>query len=154
MLITEASTASKKKKYPLPLIYETLRSINKVKLYTKLDVRAAFHKIKITEKDEWMIAFRTRYGLFEWLVTPFGLANAFNIFQRYINWALRDFLDEFCSAYVDDILIHINDSRTEHQKQVKKSFKTFAGGRIATRCQQMRIRGENDKVFRFHHRKK
>ena len=67
-----------------------------------------------------MIAFRTRYGFFEWFVTPFGLANALNTFQRYINWALRDFLNEFCSAYVDDILIYIDGSRTEHQKQVKK----------------------------------
>ena len=64
-----------------------------------------------------MTAFRTRYGLFEWLVIPFGLANAFNTFQRYINWALRIFLNEFCSAYVDDILIYIDGSRTEHQKQ-------------------------------------
>ena len=111
---------TKKDRYPLPSIYETLRSIGKAKWYTKLDVRAAFHKIRITEGDEWMTAFRTRYGFFEWLVTPFGLANAPSTFQRYINWALRDFLDEFCSAYVDDILIYIDGSRTEHQKQVKK----------------------------------
>ena len=68
-----------------------------------------------------MITFKTRYGFFEWLVTPFGLANAFNTFQKYINWALRDFLNEFCSINVDDILIYIDGSRTEHQKQVKKN---------------------------------
>ena len=79
---------TKKDKYLLPLIYETLRNIGKTKWYIKLDVRAAFHKIRITEKDEWMIAFKTRYGLFEWLVIPFGLANTLNIFQKYINWAV------------------------------------------------------------------
>ena len=100
----------------MPLIYETLRNIGKAKWYTKLDVRAAFHKIKITERDEWMTAFRTRYGFFEWLVIPFGLVNAFSTFQKYINWALRDFLDEICSAYVDDILIYIDGPRTKHQK--------------------------------------
>ena len=105
------------------MIYETFRNIGKAKWYIKLDVRTAFHKIRITESDEWMIAFRTRYGFFEWLVTPFGLANAFNTFQRYINWALRDFLNEFCLVYVDDILIYIDGSRTEHQKQVKKVLK-------------------------------
>ena len=114
---------TKKDRYPLPLIYETLRNIGKAKWYTKFDVRTAFHKIKIAEKDEWMIAFRTRYGFFEWLVTPFGLANAFNTFQKYINWALKDFLNEFCSAYIDDILIYIDGSRTEHQKQIKKILK-------------------------------
>ena len=114
---------TKKDRYLLPLIYETFRNIGKAKLYTKLDVRTSFHKIRITERDEWMTAFKTRYGLFERLVIPFGLTNAFNIFQRYINWAFRIFLNEFCSVYVDDILIYIDGSRTEHQKQVKKVLK-------------------------------
>ena len=102
---------TKKDRYPLPLIYETLRNIGKAKWFTKLDVIAAFYKIRIAEGDEWMTAFRTRYGLFEWLVTPFRLANAPSTFQKYINWAMRDYLDEFCSAYVDDILIYTNGSR-------------------------------------------
>ena len=114
---------TKKNKYLLPLIYETLRSIGKTKWYIKLDVRTTFHKIRIAEKDEWMTAFRTKYGLFEWLVIPFGLANAFNTFQKYINWAFRDFLNKFCLAYVDEILIYTDSSRTEHQKQVKKGLK-------------------------------
>jgi hypothetical protein len=54
---------TKKDRYPLPLIYETLRNISRARWFTKLDVVAAFHKIRITEGDEWMTAFRTRYGL-------------------------------------------------------------------------------------------
>ena len=101
------------------MIYEFFWNIAKIKWYTKFDVRTVFHKIKITEKNEWMITFRTKYGLFEWFVIPFGLANVFNIFQKYINWVFRIFLNEFCSVYVDDILIYTNNSRIEHQKQVK-----------------------------------
>ena len=111
---------TRKDRYPLPLVYETLRNIGKAKWFSKLDVVAAFHKIRIAEGDEWMTAFRTRYGLYEWMVTPFGLANAPSTFQRYINWALRDYLDEFCSAYVDDILIYTDGSRKEHQEHVQK----------------------------------
>jgi len=111
---------TKKDRYPLPLIYETLRNIGKAKWFTKLDVAAAFHKIRIAEGEEWKTAFRTRYGLYEWLVTPFGLANAPSTFQKYINWALRDFLDEFCSAYVDDILVYSSGSRKEHREHVRK----------------------------------
>jgi transposase InsO family protein len=111
---------TRKDRYPLPLIYETLRNIGRAKWYTKLDVIAAFHKIRIAEGDEWMTAFRTRYGLFEWMVTPFGLANAPSTFQKYINWALRDYLDEFCSAYIDDILIYTDGSRKQHQEHVRK----------------------------------
>jgi hypothetical protein len=111
---------TKKDRYPLPLINETLERIGKARWFTKLDVIAAFHKIRIAEGDEWLTAFRTRYGLYEWLVTPFGLANAPSTFQRYINWTLRDFLDEFASAYMDDILVFSSGGLSEHRKHVKQ----------------------------------
>src|ERR1700688_2441709 len=111
---------SRKDRYPLPLIHETLRTIGKAKWFTKLDVIAAFHKIRIAEGDEWKTAFRTRYGLYEWLVTPFGLANAPSTFQKYINWTLRDYLDEFCSAYVDDVLVYSEGTLAEHREHVRK----------------------------------
>lgn len=118
---------TRKDRYPLPLIRETLHNIGKAKWFTKLDVVAAFHKIRIQKGDEWKTAFRTRYGLFEWLVTPFGLANAPSTFQRYINWALREYLDEFCSAYVDDILIYTNGTKEDHQVHVKKVLAKLHG---------------------------
>ena len=62
------ATISKKDRCPLPLINDTLEHISKATWFTKLDVIAAFHKIRIEEGSEWMTAFRTRYGLFEWLV--------------------------------------------------------------------------------------
>ncbi|OAQ59084.1 retrovirus polyprotein [Purpureocillium lilacinum] len=107
---------TKKDRYPLPLIEETLRSLSKAKRLTKLDVIAAFHKLRVAEGDEWKTAFRTRYGLYEWLVTPFGLTGAPATFQRYINHTLRKFLDEFCSAYIDDILIYSSGSLADHRK--------------------------------------
>ena len=56
---------TRKDRYPLPLIYKTLRNIRRAKWYTKLDMIAAFHKIRIIEGDEWKTAFRTRYSLYE-----------------------------------------------------------------------------------------
>ncbi|KJZ68644.1 hypothetical protein HIM_11963 [Hirsutella minnesotensis 3608] len=111
---------TKQDRYPLPLIDETLRSLSKAKWLTKLDVIAAFHKIRVEKGDEWKTAFRTRYGLYEWLVTPFGLTGAPATFQRYINHTLRDFLDEFCSAYIDDILIYSSGSLADHRNKMKQ----------------------------------
>jgi len=111
---------TKRDRYPLPLIHETLQRISKARWFTKLDVTAAFHKIRIAEGDEWKTAFRTRFGLYEWLVTPFGLTNAPSTFQRYINWTLREFLDDFVSAYLDDVLIFTEGSRAHHRKQVMR----------------------------------
>ncbi|POS82307.1 hypothetical protein EPUL_006356, partial [Erysiphe pulchra] len=65
-----------KNRYPIPLISETLDRLSKAQYFTKLDVIAAFNRIRIAEGDEWKTAFRTRYGLFESLVMPFGLTNA------------------------------------------------------------------------------
>ena len=110
---------TRKDRYPLPLIRETLRSISHAKWLTKLDVTAAFHKIRIAEGDEWKTAFRTRYGLYEWLVTPFGLTGAPATFQRYINHTLREYLDNFASAYIDDILIYSDGSLDDHRQKVK-----------------------------------
>jgi hypothetical protein len=117
---------TKKDRYPIPLIQETLNQIGRAKWFTKLDVSAAFHKIRIAKGQEWMTAFRTRYGLYEWLVTPFGLANAPSTFQKYINWALREHLDEFCSAYLDDVLVYTNGSLDEHHAHVRTILKKLA----------------------------
>ncbi|KAM4063649.1 reverse transcriptase (RNA-dependent DNA polymerase) [Hirsutella rhossiliensis] len=107
-------------RYPLPLLSETLRTIAKARWFTKVDVIAAFHKIRVAPADEEKTAFRTRYGSFEWLVVPFGLTGAPAAFQRYINSVLQDYLDDFVSAYIDDVLIFSSGSLQDHRDKVGK----------------------------------
>jgi hypothetical protein len=52
-------------RYPLPLIRETLKRLAKVRYYTKMNVRAAFHKLHIKKENKWKTAFRTKFGLFK-----------------------------------------------------------------------------------------
>jgi hypothetical protein len=111
-----------KNRYPLPLIQETLTRLSKAKWFTKLDLRGAYNLVRIAEGEEWKTAFRTRYGHFEYNVMPFGLTNAPASFQHFINDTLRDFLDVFCTAYLDDILIY-SDSLAEHQIHVRQVLK-------------------------------
>ncbi|SLM41524.1 reverse transcriptase domain protein [Lasallia pustulata] len=113
------NTITVKNRYPLPLIKETLDRLCNAVVYTKLDIIAAFNRLRIAKGEEWKTAFRTRYRLYEYLVMPFGLANAPSSFQHYINDTLRDYLDVFCTAYIDDILIYSN-SQEEHAVHVKK----------------------------------
>ncbi|KAI0995327.1 hypothetical protein K3495_g12855 [Podosphaera aphanis] len=114
------NAATKSDRYPLPLISDTIRNLTKAKWFTKLDVVAAFHKIRMGEGEEWKTAFRTRYGSFEWLVTPFGLSGAPATFQRYMNSILREYLDDFCTAYIDDVLVYTSGSKQEHDQKVRK----------------------------------
>ena len=108
-----------KNRYPLPLIKETLERVCKAKIFSKIDVITAFNKLRIKEGEEWKTAFRTRYGLYEYLVMPFGLANGPSSFQTYINNVLHGMLDVFCTAYIDNILIYSN-TKKEHQQHVRK----------------------------------
>ena len=110
---------TKKDRYPLPLIEETLARLARAKVFTKLDVRQAFYRIRMKESVEDLTTFRTRYGSYKYKVLPFGLCNGPASFQRYINDILFDYLYDFCTAYVDDILIYSEDP-LEHDAQVKK----------------------------------
>ena len=107
-----------KDRYPLPLIDETLTRIAKAKIVTKIDIRDAYNLIRIKEGDEWKTALRTRYGLFEFLVMPFGLTNAPATFQRYVNETLRPYLDQFCTAYLDDVLVY-SENTEDHTTHVR-----------------------------------
>jgi len=108
-----------KNRHPLPLIAESLERLAKAKWYTKLDIRDAYHRIRIKEGDEWKTAFRTRYGHFEYLVMPFGLTNAPAAFQAYINQALAGLVDISCVVYLDDILV-FSDTEEDHIGHVKE----------------------------------
>ena len=105
-----------KNRHPLPLISETLDRLQGSKIYTKLDLKDAYYRIRIKEGDEWKTAFRTRYGHFEYLIMPFGLANAPATFQAYISQALLGLVDITCVVYMDDILIYSDDDSQSHRR--------------------------------------
>ena len=89
------------------------------KVFSKIDVRDAYHRIPIREGDQWKTAFRTRYGHFEYLVMPFGLANAPATFQVYIHRAFAGLVDVVCIVYLDDILVFSNNEN-EHWAHVQE----------------------------------
>ncbi|KAI0993325.1 hypothetical protein K3495_g14859 [Podosphaera aphanis] len=105
-------------RHSLPLISETLSQLSHARYYSKLDIISAFNKPRIKEGDEWKAAFTCRYGLFEPTVLPFGVCNGPASFQSYINHALRGLLDNFWTAYMDDILIY-SENLAEHRHHVK-----------------------------------
>jgi Reverse transcriptase (RNA-dependent DNA polymerase) len=103
-----------KNRHPLLLIDETLDRLVGAQVFTKLDLKDAYHRVRIRKGYEWKTAFRTRYGHFEYLVMPFGLANTPAIFQAYINTALAGLLDRFVVVYLDDILIYSKNIEEHH----------------------------------------
>jgi len=108
---------TKKDRYPLPLIGEALDRLRTAKYYTKLDIKDAYHNVRIKKGDQWKTTFTTKYGTYEYLVMPFGLTNAPAAFQRWINRTLQSYIDICCIVYLDDVLIY-SDSLEQHQKHV------------------------------------
>ena len=102
---------TRKDKYPALLIDKIFQRIVIAKVYTKLDIRHAFHRIRMHPESEELTAFKTRYGAYQYKVIPFGLCNGPAIFQRYINKALKGLLNVTCTAYADNILIYSEDPR-------------------------------------------
>lgn len=86
-------------------MYEKLQD---AAIFTKLDLRNAYHLVRTREGDEWKTAFETPLGHFEYLVMPFGLTNAPAIFQALVNDVLRDFCMCLC-LFIWTTLIYSKD---------------------------------------------
>lgn len=111
---------TRKNRYPLPLIDSLLDRLREARYFTKLDLRGAYHLIRIAAGDEWKTAFRSRYGSFEYMVMPFGMCNAPSTFQHFINNIFHDLLDRHVNPYLDDILNYTPDDLPLHISQVRE----------------------------------
>ncbi|SYW83661.1 uncharacterized protein UHO2_06861 [Ustilago hordei] len=118
-----------KNRAPLPLIEEQLFLLRKARIYTKLDLRAAYNLIRIAKGDEWKTAFGTQLGLYEYLVMPFGLANAPAHFQSFINDIFRDIIGIYVVVYLDDFLI-FSDTEEAHVKHVTEVLTHLRSNRL------------------------
>ena len=99
--------------------------MSKARYYTTLDVYGVYNLLRVAEEDEWKMAFRTRYRLYESLIMPFDLTNAPADFQCFINDVLHPFLDAFCIAYLDNIRIY-SETLEEHQAHIMKVLETLS----------------------------
>ena len=114
----ELNAVTIKNRYSLFLISQFLVLVQGATIFTKLDLRSAYHSIRIRKDDEWKTAFRCRYRHYEYRVMPFGLTNASATFQAHIHVILREFLDFFLVVYLNDILIFFK-TKKEHAEHVR-----------------------------------
>ncbi|KAF7640779.1 hypothetical protein LDENG_00014940, partial [Lucifuga dentata] len=124
-----------KNRYPLPLIASAFELLQGAQVFTKLDLRNAYHLVRIREGDEWKTAFNTSSGHYEYLVMPFGLTNAPAIFQALVNDVLRDMINQFVFVYLDDILI-FSKNLSDHIQHVRRVLQRLLENQLFVKAEK------------------
>lgn len=109
-----------KDSFPMPNITDLLDSLGGANIFSKLDLASGFWQIPLTEDARAKTAFTTHEGLFEFLVLPFGLANAPGAFNRLMNIVFRSHKN-FVMHYMDDVIVY-SKNKEDHKKHLEMTF--------------------------------
>jgi hypothetical protein len=81
---------------------DLLDQLQRVHVFSKIDLRSGYHQVRVKEEDISKIAFRTRYRHYELLVISFGITNALAVFMDTMNRVFHDYFDQFIVVFIDD----------------------------------------------------
>jgi len=119
---TELNKITVKNRYPLPRINDLFDQLRGAETSSTIELRSAYHHLRIKEEDISKTVFRTRYGHYECVVMPFGLTNTPATFGDLMNKVFKPYLDKFVVVFIYNISVY---SRTpeEHACHLREVLK-------------------------------
>jgi hypothetical protein len=131
----ELNKVTIKNRYPLPRIDDLVDQLQGARVFSKVDLRLGYHQVRVKEEDIPKIAFRTRYGQYEFLVMSFGLTNVPEVFMDTMNRVFHDYLDQFTVVFIDDILIYSKTSE-EHEEHLRKVLERLRSEKLYAKLEK------------------
>ncbi|KRX25652.1 Retrovirus-related Pol polyprotein from transposon opus [Trichinella nelsoni] len=116
------NNVTKPDRYLIPNINDSVTQLGGRTIFSKDHLIRAYQQIPVAEEDIPKTAIATPFSLFEYVRMPFGLRNAAQTFQRFMDEVTRGL--PFCFVYLDDVLV-ASRRKEEHEKHLANLFRRF-----------------------------
>ncbi|MCO5614971.1 hypothetical protein L7F22_069257 [Adiantum nelumboides] len=117
-----------KNRFPVPRIEDIFDRLQGSTYYSRIDLKSGYHQIRIVFEDIHKTAFRTQFGLYEYVVMPFGLTNAPATFNRLMEKIFCKH-SAYTRVFFDDIIVH-SQTLEEHKKHLQSVFDELQANRL------------------------